>query len=190
MPKIVEANFSARNLSPSDCIFSSPSRSIQVSVATRCAPNLAFALIEALGDLGYLPAVGELFKLRGTDYDGAATRALSEIAPERLAAELLATAKDTKADSYFRERALVTLCSLSMTNRVRDLVPLLDDVSPIVCAGPMPGPEWRVCDRAAVSIAIMLGWENPTTLRYLRPEEREEFMKRAREWANSVRGIR
>lgn len=152
--------------------------------------TLADALIEALGDLGYAPAAEEFFKLRGTDYEAIATRALRKIVPERLAAELLATAKDTKTDSYFRERALVTLCNLSMTNRVRELVPLLEDLtpiaySPIAYSRPLPGPEWRVCDRAAVSIATMLGWEYPTEHRYLRPEQREELMQRAHEWAKS-----
>jgi hypothetical protein len=147
--------------------------------------TLVDALIEALGDLGYAPAVNALFELRGTDYDSTAARALSKIAPERLAAELVATAKDTKTDSYLRERAMVTLSDLSLTSRARDLVPLLDDVTPIVYAQPMRGPQWRVCDRAAASIAILLGWENPMMLRFLRPEQREGLMKRAREWAKS-----
>ncbi len=147
--------------------------------------TLVDALIEALGGLGYTPAGNALFELRGTDYDSTATRALSKLAPERLAAQLLATAKDTKTDSYLRERALVTLADLSLTNCVRDLVPLLDDVTPIVYARPLPGSEWRVCDRAAVSIATVLGWEDPMMLRFLRPEQREGLMKRAREWAKS-----
>jgi HEAT repeats len=148
--------------------------------------TLVDALIEALGDLEYTPEADELFKLRGTDYDGVAVRALNKIARERLGNEILATAKDTKTDSFFRERELVTLCNLSMTNRVRDLVPLLDDVTPIVYSRSMPGQEWRICDRAAVSIAILLGWEQPIMMRYLRPGQREELMKRAREWTKSA----
>ena len=70
--------------------------------------TLADALIEALGDLGYIPAANELFRLRGTDHDMEATRALSRIAPDRLTRELLATAKDKQIDSYVREQALVT----------------------------------------------------------------------------------
>ena len=148
--------------------------------------DLTTALIEALGDLGYTPATDELFKLRGTDYDAEATRALSKIAPDRLTGELLATALDKQIDSYVREKALVTLCSISATNRVRDLVPLLDDTTPIEYSRPLPGPEWRVCDRAAITIATLLGWENRMQPIYMRPEQREETMKKVREWANSV----
>jgi len=140
--------------------------------------TLVDALIEALGDLGSASAADELFKLRGTDYEATATRALSKIAPERLATELVATAKDTKTDSYFHERALVSLRNLSLTNRVRDLAPLLDDVSPIIYSRPMPGPEWRVCDRAVISIATMLGWKQPVLLRCLRPEQRNRAHRR------------
>ncbi len=148
--------------------------------------NLADALIEALGELQYAPAADELFKLRGTDYDAEATRALSKIVPERLTAELLAKALDKQIDSYLREQALVTLCNLSMTNRVRDIVPLLDDVTPIVYERALPGPEWRICDRAAVTIAVLLGWEHSTMLRFIPTQQREALMKRAREWAKAT----
>jgi len=148
--------------------------------------TLADALIEALGDLRYAPAVDELFKLRGTDYDAAATRALRKINPERLTTELLAKAQDQQLDSYLREQALVTLCNLSLTNRIRDIVPLLDDVTPIVYERSFPGPEWRVCDRAAATIALMLGWEHPAMLRFIAPQQRDELMKRAREWAKTA----
>jgi len=149
--------------------------------------DLAKALIEALGDLGYIPAADELFKLRGTDYDTEATRALIKIAPDRLTGELLATALDKQIDSYVREKALVTLCTIPATNHVRDLVPLLDDTTPIEYSRSLPGQlEWRVCDRAAVTIAILLGWENRMQSIYMRSEQREEAMKRVREWANSV----
>ena len=145
--------------------------------------TLADALIETLGDLGYTPAADDLFKLRGTEHDIEATRALYKLVPGRLTDELLATAKDKQVDSYLRERALVTLCNLSATNCARDLVPLLDDVTPIVYSRPLAGPEWRICDRAAVSIALLLGWEHPMRLRHPRPEEREALMARARKWA-------
>ncbi|MGO8836706.1 MAG: DUF3160 domain-containing protein [Limisphaerales bacterium] len=148
--------------------------------------DLTTALIEALGDLGFTPATDELFKLRGTDYDAEATRALAKLAPDRLTGELLATVLDKQIDSYVREKALVTLCAISATNRVRDLVPLLDDTTPIEYSRPLPGPEWRVCDRAAITIAILLGWENRMQPIYMRPEQRDETMKKVREWANSV----
>jgi len=52
----------------------------------------------ALGELKYTPAADELFKLRGTDYDAVAISALNKIVPERLAGELLASAKDSHLD--------------------------------------------------------------------------------------------
>ena len=146
----------------------------------------ATALIEALGDLNYLPVTDELFKLRGTDHDAESTRALAKLAPDRLTGELLATALDKQVDSYIREQALVTLCNISATNRVRDLVPLLDDTTQIEYSRPLPGAEWRVCDRAAETIAILLGWENGRMLMFNRPEQREATMNRVREWAKQA----
>ena len=148
--------------------------------------SLADALIEALGDLGHTPAADELFKLKGTDYDAEATRALNKLAPDRLTNDLLVTAKDKQVDSYVRERAMVTLCNISATNRVRDIVPLLDDVTPIVYSRALPGPEWRICDRAAMTIAVLLGWESRMPPTYVRPEQREKTMTRVREWAKSA----
>jgi hypothetical protein len=148
--------------------------------------TLADALIEALGDLGYIPAANELFRLRGTDHDMEATRALSRIAPDRLTRELLATAKDKQIDSYVREQALVTLCNISATNHVRDIVSLLDDTTPITYSRTLPGPEWRICDRAAATIAVLLGWQDRMPLLYVRPGQREEMLARVRKWADSV----
>ena len=148
--------------------------------------TLADALIEALGELGYTAAADELFKFRGTDHDAEATRALNKLVPHRLTDELLATAKDKQVDSYLRERALVTLCNISATNRVRDIVPLLDDVTPIVYSQTLPGAEWRICDRAATAISVLLGWESRMMPTYVRPEQREEMMTRVREWAKSA----
>lgn len=148
--------------------------------------NLADALLEALADLGYMPAVDELFTLRGTDYDAQATRALAKLAPDRLTGEILAVAGDKQVDSYLRERALVTLCNISATNRVRDLIPLLDDTTPIEYSRTLPGPPMRVCDSTARTIAILLGWEHRLGLSYVRPDQREELMARAREWAKTI----
>jgi hypothetical protein len=146
--------------------------------------TLVDALIEALGDLGYVAAADDLFKLRGNDHNSVATRALSKLSPKRLTDELLAIATDKQVNSFLRERALVTLCNIPATNRVRDLVPLLDDTTPIEYERPIPGPEWRICDRTAVSIGVLLGWESPMMPVFVRPELREEFMKQAREWAS------
>jgi hypothetical protein len=68
---------------------------------------------------------------RVDDRDNETTLALSKLDPGRLADQLLATAKDKQLDSYVREGALITLCTVSATKRVRELIPLLDDVAPI-----------------------------------------------------------
>ena len=146
--------------------------------------DLAYALIEALGDLRYSPATDELFKMTGSDYEAVATAALGKLAPDRLKAELLAKATDKRVDSYLREKALVTLCNILATNRVRELIPLLDDMTPIVYSPPLRlGSEWRICDRTAETIAILLGWEHRMTPVYFPQEKRDETMKRVREWA-------
>jgi hypothetical protein len=97
----------------------------------------------------------------------------------------MTTAKDKQTDSYLREKALVNLCNLRATNHVRDLAPLLDDTTPIVYSRPLPGDEWRICDRAAVAICILLGWEHGVTPVYYRAEQRAEMMKRVREWTKA-----
>jgi hypothetical protein len=146
--------------------------------------NIADELIDALGELQYSPAADELFKLRGTEYDAGATRALAKIAPDRLDAELLKTALDKKIDSYLREQALVTLSDVSATNRIHELIPLLDDTTPIEYTRPMPGAEWRICDRTAETMATMLGWEETRIRRpFVPPAERENLLTRARQWA-------
>jgi hypothetical protein len=149
--------------------------------------SIVDALIEALGDLGYASAADYLFQLRGTDYDTSVITALAKIAPDRLAAELLATARNKEIDSYLREQALSTLCRASLTNAVRDLAPLLDDTTPIAYSRSLPGPEWRICDRAALTIATLLHWEHPIMLTSYDPAIREQLMKRAQEWAKSTR---
>ena len=149
--------------------------------------DLAYALIEALGDLRYAPATDELFKLSGTDYEGVATAALGKLAPTRLTEQLLVTAKDKQVDSYLREKALVTLCNLSATNCVRELIPLLDDTTPITYSPPMRlAVDWQVCDRAAVTIATLLGWENRMAPVYYPQEKRAETMTRVRDWAKQT----
>ena len=148
--------------------------------------DLATALIEALGDLKYAPAADEFFKLCGTDYDAEATRALAKLAPERLADKLIATAKDQQVDSYLREKALVALANTASTNRVQDLIPLLDDTTPIEYSRPLPGPAWRICDRTAETIATLLGWEDRRMSIFVSSQRRDETMARVREWAKQA----
>ena len=148
--------------------------------------NIADELIDALGNFAYSPAAEELVKLRGTEYDIGATKALAKITPDQLVAGLLKTALDTNIDSYVREQALVTLADVSATNRVRDLVPLLDDTTSIEYSRPMPGSEWRVCDRTAETMAMLLGWEDNRMRRpFIPPAEREKILTRAREWVKA-----
>jgi hypothetical protein len=148
--------------------------------------RLVDALIEALGDLGYAPAAAELSKLRGGVYDAEAMGALNKLVPDRLTEELLATARDKQMDSYLREQALIALANLSATNRVRELVPLLDDPTPIVYSITLPGEEWRICDRAVETIAILLGWEPERPSAFIPPEQRAANLNRVREWARQA----
>ncbi|EEF60611.1 DUF3160 domain-containing protein [Pedosphaera parvula] len=145
--------------------------------------NLTGALIEALGEMSYAPAVDELFKLRGTEYDTEATIALEKAAPKRLSNLLLTTAKDKQLDSYLREQAMLSLVKIYATNHVRDLIPLLDDTTPIVYDVPIRGPEWRICDRAMVTISILLQWESPMAAMHFRPGQLEQLTERVRDWA-------
>jgi hypothetical protein len=154
-------------------------------------PDPAYALndtlIEALGDLACEPAVEYLFKLRGTEYDVVATRALIKLAPERLAGEMVATALDKRIGGLAREQALGILYALSASNHVCDLAPLLEDTTPVSDDESSGfGRNCRICDRAAATIASLLGWPDQDKTYYL-PEPREETMARVREWAASAR---
>ena len=150
--------------------------------------NLADALISALGEMKYTPAVDELLKLDRTTYGFEASVELNRIAPDRAADQLLKTALDKQADSYAREQALIALARSSATDRVRELIPLLDDTTPIVYPRPLPaGWEWRICDRTSQIIAIMLGWEDRRHPRqFTNPQsrqKRDDLMARVRDWA-------
>jgi hypothetical protein len=49
------------------------------------------------------------------------------------------------------------------------------------------GQEWRICDRAAVTISsILLGWENLMAPIYIPQVHRGETMKRVRDWAKQA----
>jgi hypothetical protein len=108
---------------------------------------------------------------------------LSQLAPDRLSLELLSVATNKQVNSYLRERALVTLGQVSTTNFVQNIIPLLDDETHIVYSSRMPNSDWKVCDRAAITIAILLKWEHSINLRF-NLERREETIERVRKWAN------
>jgi hypothetical protein len=149
------------------------------------SPVLADALIECLGLMGYQPATEELFQLLGTDHSRAAMLALGKLAPERLTAWLLARAQDRQAPAVDREDALIHLCTYGATNRLRDLLVLLEDTTPIPSERPRPGGEWRICDRTADTIAGLLGWQE--RLRWFSPPQRREaLLRRVKEWAKTL----
>jgi HEAT repeat protein len=115
------------------------------------------ALIEVLGDLHYQPAEDRIFGLLDGPHATSAAKALKQLAPERLFRRLLAEACDKKADAPSRDRALVLLGTPPASGSAAELVPLLDDTTIVPGRRPMPGREWRICDRAAETISTLLG---------------------------------
>jgi hypothetical protein len=115
------------------------------------------ALIEALGKLHYQPAREAIFGMLDGPHAFPAAKALKALAPEELARRLAGEACDKKADPQSRDRALMLLAAPPASGPAAQLVPLLDDTTPVPSARPMPGREWRICDRAAETIAALLG---------------------------------
>jgi hypothetical protein len=115
------------------------------------------ALVEALGNLHYQPAEERIFGLLGGPHAAAAAKALKQLAPEKLARRLVAEACDKKADPISRDRALRLLATPPANGSATDLIPLLDDTTIIPGIRPLPGREWRICDRAAEAISGMIG---------------------------------
>ena len=68
--------------------------------------NFVTALIEALGELHYQPAADTILGLLGGRNASAAARALKTLAPDKLAARLLAMAADKNAQPQARDDAL------------------------------------------------------------------------------------
>jgi HEAT repeat protein len=117
----------------------------------------AAALIEALGDLHYEPAEERIFALLDGPHAPSAGKALKQLAPEKLARRLVSQACDKKADAPSRDRALQLLGTPPVSGSATELVPLLDDTTIVPGRRPMPGREWRICDRAAETISTLLG---------------------------------
>ena len=115
------------------------------------------ALIEALGNLHYHPAEERIFGLLDGPHAASAAKALKQLAPEKLARRLVAEACDKKADPSARDRALGLLATPPAAGSTTDLIPLLDDNTMVPGLRPLPGREWRICDRAAEAIAEILG---------------------------------
>jgi HEAT repeat protein len=115
------------------------------------------ALIEALGELHYQPAEERIFALLEGAHALSAGKALKQLAPEKLARRLEEEACDKKADPQARDRALLLLGTPPANSSATGLIPLLDDTTVVPGRRPMPGREWRICDRAAATIATLLG---------------------------------
>lgn len=115
--------------------------------------------IEALGSLQCREGENDLLLWLSTDRKAAAFIALEKLGSLRLVNQMLAKAKDTKANPVDREDALVNLCRLNATNEIPAIAPLLDETTPIVYERMPHGREWRICDRAADTIAGLLRWQ-------------------------------
>jgi HEAT repeat protein len=120
-------------------------------------PPAAAAIIESLGELHYQPAAEMIFGLLDGPHAPSAAKALKHLAPEQLARRLVAQAYDKKADAPSRDRALQLLGTPPLSGSAADLVALLDDTTIVPGRRPMPGREWRICDRAAETISTLLG---------------------------------
>ena len=138
------------------------------------------ALIEALGNLHYQPAEERIFGLLDGLHSASAAKALKQLAPQKLAQRLEAEACDQKADASSRDRALQLLATPPATGSVTALIPLLDDTAIVPGIRPMPGREWRICDRAAETISGLLG--RPLRMSPAQsPEERDQQIEQIRQ---------
>jgi HEAT repeat protein len=115
------------------------------------------ALIEALGGLHYQQAQERIFGLLDGPHAASAAKALKQLAPEKLARRLIVEACDKKAEASARDRALLLLATPPANGSTAELIPLLDDTTIVAGIHPLPGREWRICDRAAEAISEMLG---------------------------------
>ena len=115
------------------------------------------ALIESLGALHYYPAAERILGLLDGAHAVSAAKALKQLAPDKLLLRLVAEARDKKADPSSRDTALLLLAMPPSKAPAADLIPLLDDTTVVPKARPMPGREWRICDRAAETIGALLG---------------------------------
>ena len=117
----------------------------------------AAALIEALGDLHYEPAAERIFGWLDGPHAASAAKALKQLAQDQLVRRLTAQARDKKADAPSRDRALLLLGTPPAGGSAAELAPLLDDTTLVPGPRPMPGREWRICDRAAETLSALLG---------------------------------
>jgi hypothetical protein len=140
------------------------------------------AVIAALGELKHQASEEMLLNELGGENSNAAVEALKKLDPSRLEQSLFSLAVDRQAEGMKRGIALNAICDLAVTNRLRDLLPLLDETSIIMLMPRSPESAWRLCDHAAVVMARILEWEtNPRLI--VDVEAREELIKKLRDWA-------
>ncbi len=147
--------------------------------------TLVTALIEALGDLHYQPAEDAILGLLGGRYSNAAAQSLKKLAPDKLARRLTAIAADKNALPQARDDALVLLSDSTSANLMTDLIPLLDDQTVVPGVRIMQGREWRICDRAAATLAALMG--RPIRIAPTMPaEQRDQQIEQVRQWLKSA----
>jgi hypothetical protein len=143
------------------------------------------ALIGTLGDLHYQPAGDTLLGLLGGPNAGAADAALKKIAPEKLAARLTTIAADKTALPQARDEALLLLSDAAGANPMAGIIPLLDDQTIVPGPRPMPGREWRICDRAATTLTALIG--RPLLMAPMMPiEDRDKQIEGLRQTLKSA----
>jgi HEAT repeat protein len=147
--------------------------------------TLVGALIEALGKLHYQPAT-QLFldSLSGKNAAPAA-HALKILAPDKLLPRLIAVAGDKTAAVANRDQALLLLGEVGSPDAAAAIVPLLDDRTGVPGFRPMPGRDWRVCDRAALTVAALLGRQ--LRMAPMMPTEmRDQQIEQVRQWVKAA----
>jgi hypothetical protein len=136
--------------------------------------------MQSLGALQCREAEADLFQWLSSDRKAAAFSALAKLGSPRLIEQMLAKAKDTQADAVDREGALINLGRLRATNAVHAIAPLLDETTPVNYDRMPPGREWRICDRAADTIAGLLAWQQRLRI-FAATEERDAFVARVKQ---------
>jgi HEAT repeat protein len=143
------------------------------------------ALIEALGDLHYQPAADTILGLLDGRNANSAAKALRKLAPEKLAVRLITIASDKAALPQARDDALLLLSDTAGASPMAGLIPLLDDHTVVPGIRLMPGREWRICDRAATTLAALMG--RPVRMAPMMPtEQRDEQIEQIRQWLKSA----
>ena len=66
------------------------------------------------------------------------------------------------------------------------LIPLLDDHTVVPGVRMMPGREWRICDRAAMTLAALMGRTVRLAPDDARREQRDEQIEPVRQWLKSA----